>query len=248
MSRKKFIQSHGATCNNWQSSWSFVNEAEKFVIFGAWDTPIHKSRGESLIFAKDWQISPKGRRKPGYQQSLEHIRLVAEKQYRLLTFPLKRALTEGNEDEQGPWKIKNFVPQLTEKKLRHKGDAWYAIDDTTSSLMAEEISSPETFPEGGKVTVTINAYERNPAARDACIAHHGRTCSVCGFNFQKTYGSLGERFVHVHHIKPIHLMGERYEVNPITDLIPVCPNCHAMIHQKSPPLEIAQLRQLLKRT
>ena len=68
-------------------------------------------------------------------------------------------------------------------------------------------------------------------------------CSVCGFDFQKQYGAIGKNFIHVHHIVPVSQMGDGYVVDPIKDLIPVCPNCHAMIHRTDPPLTIEELRK-----
>lgn len=93
--------------------------------------------------------------------------------------------------------------------------------------------------------VTINAYERNAQARVACIKHHGCKCAVCGFNFVQVYGALGEGFIHVHHVVSIGKIGKQYEIDPVTDLIPVCPNCHAMIHRTEPLLTVEQLRDHL---
>ena len=96
-----------------------------------------------------------------------------------------------------------------------------------------------------KVTVTINAYERSAKARAACIAHNGASCAVCSFDFKNVFGDLGAVFIHVHHIVHIGSIQDEYEVDPITDLIPVCPNCHAMIHRVEPPLAVDQLREHL---
>lgn len=60
---------------------------------------------------------------------------------------------------------------------------------------------------------------------------HGTACAVCGIDFEKVYGELGKGFIHVHHTVPIHTIGEEYTINPGKDLIPVCPNCHAMLHR-----------------
>jgi len=60
---------------------------------------------------------------------------------------------------------------------------------------------------------------------------HGTACAVCGIDFEKVYGELGKGFIHVHHTVPIHTIGEEYTINPEKDLIPVCPNCHAMLHR-----------------
>ncbi|RME44545.1 MAG: HNH endonuclease, partial [Chloroflexi bacterium] len=58
------------------------------------------------------------------------------------------------------------------------------------------------------------------------------------------YGELGKGFIHVHHVIPLSEIDSRYEVDPINDLCPVCPNCHAMIHREEPPLTIKQLREI----
>jgi len=38
---------------------------------------------------------------------------------------------------------------------------------------------------------------------------------------------------------------DEYEVDPINDLRPVCPNCHAMLHRKKPPLTIEELETII---
>ncbi|MDD2815311.1 MAG: HNH endonuclease [Thiotrichaceae bacterium] len=100
--------------------------------------------------------------------------------------------------------------------------------------LAEELPEQalKTLPEGAKKSIVVNAYERNPKAREECVQHYGTDCVVCGFNFGEAFGELGEGFIHVHHLKPISSIGKSYEVNPVQDLRPVCPNCHAMLHRK----------------
>ena len=102
----------------------------------------------------------------------------------------------------------------------------------------------ETFREGKSKDITQTRYERNPEARKRCIKHHGSSCKVCKFNFEYHYGEVGQGFIHVHHINQISDIGEEYEVDPIKDLIPVCPNCHAMIHSKRPAYTIAEIKKL----
>ncbi len=97
-------------------------------------------------------------------------------------------------------------------------------------IYPEEVSSE--LKEGSKKSITVNSYERNPKARSECINRYGVSCTVCGFNFESTYGQRGKGFIHVHHLIPISNIGDEYEINPITDLRPVCPNCHAMLHRK----------------
>jgi 5-methylcytosine-specific restriction enzyme A len=93
--------------------------------------------------------------------------------------------------------------------------------------------------------VLVNAYERSSSARAACLAHYGHACSVCGFDFEKTYGLIGKDFIHVHHLKEISAIAQKYQVDPIQDLRPVCPNCHAMLHQRKPAYSIDELKQVI---
>jgi predicted HNH restriction endonuclease len=79
----------------------------------------------------------------------------------------------------------------------------------------------------------VNAYERNQEARRRCIERYGARCVVCGLDFGEVYGEVAEGLIHVHHLKPISEVGEGYVVDPVEDLRPVCPNCHAVIHLRS---------------
>ncbi len=98
------------------------------------------------------------------------------------------------------------------------------------------------FVEGSVRRVAVNAYERDSAARAACIAHWGVECRVCGINFEGVYGKIGKGFIHVHHRVPMSSIGREYEIDPIDDLAPVCPNCHAMLHSTNPPFSLEELK------
>ena len=86
--------------------------------------------------------------------------------------------------------------------------------------------------EGDVESITSNKYERNPKARAACLAAHGTACAVCGIDFGKEYGPEFAGKIEVHHIVPLSQIGEEYIVDPLKDLIPVCPNCHTALHSK----------------
>lgn len=109
----------------------------------------------------------------------------------------------------------------------------------------DEIDPNEEFPEGLKLRVEVNSYERDPRARSICIAHYGAKCIVCGFDFGKRFGKIGSGYIHVHHLDPISMLGSGAKTNPVRDLRPVCPNCHAMLHKESPPMLIGKLRMVL---
>jgi 5-methylcytosine-specific restriction enzyme A len=112
---------------------------------------------------------------------------------------------------------------------------------------ADEIDNGRTFYEGLAKSVKVNIYERNPQARAICIRKYGACCTICGYDFGKKFGKMGEGFIHVHHLKPLSKIRKGYELNPIEDLRPVCPNCHAMLHQRKPePYTIEELRIILE--
>jgi hypothetical protein len=133
-----------------------------------------------------------------------------------------------------PGFIRPYAICLTPPFLTAEGDA--------PVLLPEEGRSEGTLTEGAAIQVTVNAYERSPAARRACVERYGYRCSVCGFDFAATYGEIGDGFIHVHHLVPLGQIGEEYEVDPVRDLRPVCANCHAMIHRARPALDLDALR------
>ncbi len=99
--------------------------------------------------------------------------------------------------------------------------------------------------EGALTQVLVNKYERSPANRAACLAFHGTCCKGCGFDFGAVYGEIGIGFIEVHHTTPVSLMGQNYVVDPISELVPLCSNCHSIIHRRSPPLSIDELISLI---
>lgn len=109
----------------------------------------------------------------------------------------------------------------------------------------EELGIEKPLVEGASFTVQVSAFERNPVARQKCIAHYGTGCSVCGFNFSVKYGCSAEGYIHVHHLKPLASIGEEYVIDPIKDLRPVCANCHAVIHLRQPPYSIEEMKDML---
>ena len=104
------------------------------------------------------------------------------------------------------------------------------------------------FKEGAVRQITSNKYERNPQARKVCIEKYGTKCCVCGFDFETVYGKIGKDFIHVHHLTQVSTAKTEYEINPIEDLRPVCPNCHSMIHRTKTALTIEELKEKINNT
>ena len=93
-----------------------------------------------------------------------------------------------------------------------------------------DVAIETTFEEGQCGQVTRNIYERSDEARTICLQHHGWRCCVCSLLFEEEYGTKGVSFIHVHHLRPLYASGGGVQTDPVNDLRPVCPNCHAMIH------------------
>lgn len=122
------------------------------------------------------------------------------------------------------------------------------VDDGNEGIIYPEETSPAgKYLEGTARRVAINSYERNPKAKKDCVAVYRAICSVCAFNFEDSYGEIGKDFIHVHHLQPISTVGTNYVVDPVADLRPVCPNCHAMIHKRIPPFAIDELKRMLRK-
>jgi hypothetical protein len=120
------------------------------------------------------------------------------------------------------------------------------INVAASVRLSEEVDINQKLVEGSVCQVTINSYERNPEARRRCIEHYGASCCVCSFNFEEKFGAVAEGFIHVHHLKLLFEIQGEYEVDPIADLRPVCPNCHAVIHLGGKTRSIEEVKTFLQ--
>jgi len=128
-------------------------------------------------------------------------------------------------------------------QLKNTTDVVVDVVETLFLLAKEEL----LYVEGAEHQVTSKRLERSQALRDKAIQIHGCRCAICCFCFKENYGPLGDAFIHIHHIERLADTGKRL-VNPKTDLIPVCPNCHAMLHRRSPPLLPQELIKKIEET
>ena len=111
----------------------------------------------------------------------------------------------------------------------------------------EDANEFESGVEGTQKQRYTTYYERLPENRNQAIKNHGVTCQACNFNFEKTYGTHGKDYIHVHHIKPVSQFEKPKKINPETDLTVLCPNCHSMVHRyKNKTLSLDQLKNLIQ--
>ena len=145
-----------------------------------------------------------------------------------------------------------FAPLFTTTELEVAKDRldnlphWAFPKPRDSESFPTEVQESENYREGSVRRITVNWYERNPKARAACISYRGAQCFSCDLKFEERYGAIGRGYIHVHHLRPLSRLSEAYKLDPRKDLVPVCPNCHAMLHRRDPPLDVEQLRAILR--
>ncbi len=130
MSRKQFMESHGATSKNWRWGWAFVNHDAETVYFGAWDT--WTSEGRSLILSMDWERNENGRKQPAFSEAYEYIQLIENNNYKLKTFPIIEDKDFVDETGSGRAKIKRHVEELTGMELQKVNNHYYAVGNHQS--------------------------------------------------------------------------------------------------------------------
>lgn len=117
--------------------------------------------------------------------------------------------------------------------------------DSMHPVFPDEVPDGE-YIEGAVVQRLVNARERDQGARDVCIEYWGTSCLVCELDANEIYGVDARRFIHVHHLRPLSSLATAEATDPIKDLRPVCPSCHAALHFRSPPISIDELRSQMR--
>lgn len=126
------------------------------------------------------------------------------------------------------------------------GDGFWGLNTSLTSDIKLDLTS--VFLEGSQKKIYTTKYERNPKNRAIAIKVHGYNCAACDFNFSDVYGDLGDKFIEIHHIIPLHSLNEAVFIDPKLDLIPLCSNCHRMIHRnKNNVLSVNELKLLISR-
>ena len=179
----------------------------------------------------------------------------AKTDVRVNGMPLNVELTD-----EWPERWKNLHIHITKMPVFEKDEEYAEVVYEWGSIMMGQVLSladivpveeeemsvdSRGYAEGNLQRIEANRYERNRLNRKVCLSAKGYDCAICGMNFERTYGEIGRHFIHVHHIVPVSQLGSGYIIDPLNDLIPVCPNCHAMLHEKNPPYSPEELRMFL---
>lgn len=219
---------------------------------GNWYTGYASHRGDWFIFCG---TGTPGRTGHDYRNHFVGADLVwFGKTRTTIHQPAIRAITSGTgrvyvfyrSDNRGPFIFAGTAKAKAVKDSTPVEVLWSFDLAAATVNFPDELPEAGQFLEGAKKAVTVNVYERDPSARAACLRRWGMRCTVCSFDFKATYGDLGDGYIHVHHLRPLSEVGAAYEIDPVRDLRPVCPNCHAMLHRTVPALDIEALQEILR--
>lgn len=131
------------------------------------------------------------------------------------------------------------------------GQGHWGLKNFNQEESVELTQEDDEFSEGKILLKKHLQRERNvkliELSKKKFIEQNGHLyCEICKFDFAKTYGELGEKFIEAHHIKPVSQMVEN-EKTRIDDIVMVCSNCHSMIHRKKPWLSMPELKNILRK-
>ena len=144
--------------------------------------------------------------------------------------------------------IKQYLIRAGDKITLHAPDAFgapYRIEFayiTPAPIEGEE--SLEGFKEGGVRIIRVNKYERDPRNREKALKHHGVRCFGCRLTMAEMYGEIAQGYIHIHHATQLSSINDS-QTPDINELVPLCPNCHAVVHLADPPLTIKRLKELV---
>jgi hypothetical protein len=213
--------------------------------------------GWFAVFPNTWRARLESARRNGREGPnliVHRNRSQNPRDHHVIPYAIARALlvestlthSEVNGSTRWNLVLKDHRLRVTHGDVKHDVKSYFGVTLLSEDLefsLPEELKPAQIYWEGGARQIQINAYERDREARRKCIEHHGMRCVVCKMSFGEVFGPDAASIIHVHHLLPLHAIGKHYTVNPITDLRPVCPNCHAVIHSRYPaPYTIEEAR------
>ena len=134
-------------------------------------------------------------------------------------------------------------------KAGNQESTWQLTSKGRDELDEPKVDGQDLFSfadryEGALRRMIKDVPVRNRAARGDCLAEWGYRCQVCKMTFEERYGPAGKGLIHIHHKNPISRTRQSRKVDGKRDLIPLCPNCHAMLHWTD--LTIEELRRMVR--
>jgi 5-methylcytosine-specific restriction protein A len=185
------------------------------------------------IFASGFIVSEPFKAPAATDPSRKDWRVILE--FDMLFDPHKTIVINSEKLKDDQFNAQNWFPQTSgisiEPTIAIKlEELWLK-----KMLSSYEKSNDKFYLDGAIKQRLVKVYERSPYARAECLKYYGPVCIVCGLDFSKKYGKIGENFIHIHHLNELHTIKKAHEINPLKDLVPICPNCHSMVHARKKP-------------
>lgn len=190
-----------------------------------------------------WMLGIWKNKRKSFEQSKDEVYGYWRKNPDLMQIAIEKGIITADMVKEG--KIQTTKQVNAEKSIGGNIQTLHTDKTPKYDFDPEFIPEKESLNEGAVMQVLVNRYERNHVAREKCIKAKGCRCAVCGMDFNETYGKIGEGFIHIHHTVPISSIKENYTIDYANDLVPVCPNCHAMMHKKNPPYTVDEMKEIL---
>ena len=176
----------------------------------------------------------------GIEEENTEIGCIVLSELEFLTVETNYTVTEQEYSKNivGPKYLQDHeIPDLHNRfQPGSKSERTYSLEEEPPKLYAEGESS-YSYRKG---------FERNTEARRKCLSHHGHKCGACGTLLEDIYGPAAREFIHVHHISMISESEGSRLIDPVKDLIPLCPNCHSVAHRKMPPYTITEIQEMMR--
>ncbi len=195
-----------------------------------WEIPFSDSNHNWRYFAKTFYIDEFN--DEVLEDLVNTIKTSALYVHKILNENINLVKEYLNKDDIPKYNIQNTLNKINAMKdlcTNTKENTIILSDEDLDSSYEQEESIIFEL-EGSQKEITSKVYERIPKLRKACIEHfkteNGIKCEICGFNFKEHYEEAGNDIIEVHHIVPLNEIKKPRTINPITDLLPVCSNCH----------------------
>ena len=180
------------------------------------------------------------------RQSVEELRQTRQNGPETLCKELEGLLESGTAS-------KSLVRRLS------KWCDWSGASEKIARLIASELfhgvicrrlldDRDKPIPDRATADVDYETWRHRVADSRRCIDYYGARCSICGFDFALAYDGIGDGMIHVHHLVKLADIRKEYQIDPIRDLRPVCPNCHLVIHLYKHPFSIDEVKAMLSRS
>ena len=239
--------------NKFPSNWRITNEGNARFEFR--DSLLAKGKGYIIIVQEE---SIKFEADIKFEDFAKELSDIATSRIKEDSNPLRRIIDSCN--NLTSITTKQYV-QINLNQETNKFDSWslkliyrkkndnYDYDNFSDILISfilhlfsYQVDSEE---EGLMKSELVTKFERSHVNRSLCLAYHGYDCAACKLNLQSKYGNIARNFIHVHHINPLSTSGI-HKPDPISDFVPLCPNCHSIAHLENPAIPIARIREIIK--